>query len=205
MLQMAQEIILRLRTRVCSTIRLVAGIAETFGAPSTVVSILNKVAGEESVCCCAPSAWNQAGVQSSSSNPDEDELGDEAPAAAPPPPEVRGTARKRVMGSEVDLSGQVRMLKAEDEIEGSTYLARIIWCLGVAELDGTGPLRPADIATMILSRTTIQLEPPNVARYIRRSKPASISIAYSDKNSHYYKLNNEGHELFNRMYKIGSN
>jgi hypothetical protein len=72
----------------------------------------------------------------------------------------------------------------------------------VAELEGTGPLRPADIARMVMSRSAVSLEPPNVARYIRRSKPTSIAVAHAEGSSNFYKLNSEGHALFDGLFKI---
>jgi len=89
----------------------------------------------------------------------------------------------------------------DDAINGSTYLARIIWSLGVSELEGTGPLRPADMARMIMSRSPVSLEPPNVARYIRRSKPTCIAVDHMEGSSSFYRLNEEGRALFNEKFK----
>jgi hypothetical protein len=109
----------------------------------------------------------------------------------------RGAARRR--GGE-PVEG-VRPLKVDDAIGGSTYLARIVWSLGVAELEGTGPLRPADMARMIMSRSPVSLEPPNVARYIRRSKPTCIEVARTEGSSSYYSLNAEGRALFEELFR----
>ena len=86
--------------------------------------------------------------------------------------------------------------RSSDSINGSTYLARIIWSLGVAQMEKLGPLRPADIARMVMSRSPVSLEPPNVARYIRRSKPTCIVVDHTEGSSNFYKLNAEGKKLF---------
>lgn len=112
----------------------------------------------------------------------------------------RKAARKRVLEGDRELSSDVRPLKVDDAINGSTYLARIIWSLGVAELEQLGPLRPADIARMVMGRSPVSLEPPNVARYIRRSKPSCIVVARTEGSSSYYELNAEGREMFEQQF-----
>jgi hypothetical protein len=101
-----------------------------------------------------------------------------------------------------DLSDQIHPLKVEDAINGSTYLARIIWSLGVTELEGTGAMRPADMARMIMARSPVSLEPPNVARYIRRSKPSCIAVDHTEGSSSFYCLNDEGRALFDEKFRI---
>ena len=103
-----------------------------------------------------------------------------------------------------DVSDLVRPLKADHAINGSTYLARIIWSLGVSAMEGTGPLRPADVARMVMARSPVSLEPPNVARYIRRSKPECLSVAYTEGSSNYYKLNAQGKRLFEQHFGLAS-
>lgn len=112
-------------------------------------------------------------------------------------------AKRRPVEGDRSASQQVRPLHVEDAINGSTYLARIIWSLGVAQLEGVGPLRPADIARMVMSRSAVSLEPPNVARYIRRSKPTSIVVDHSEGGSNYYKLNSKGRKLFDDHFGKG--
>ncbi len=107
---------------------------------------------------------------------------------------------KRVVEGNKAKSAAIRALQVDDAINGSTYLARIIWSLGVAQLEGLGPLRPADIARMVMSRSAVSLEPPNVARYIRRSKPTCIVIAQKEGSSSYYKLNAAGKKLFDERF-----
>ncbi|MBW2732248.1 MAG: hypothetical protein JRH20_07620 [Deltaproteobacteria bacterium] len=109
-------------------------------------------------------------------------------------------SKKRVVEGNKAKSANVRALQVDDEIKGSTYLARIIWSLGVSQLEGLGPLRPADIARMVMSRSPVSLEPPNVARYIRRSKPTCIVIAQKEGSSSFYKLNAEGKKLFDDLF-----
>ena len=108
----------------------------------------------------------------------------------------RPAAKRRELIGNRKLSVGVRPLETSDAINGSTYLARIIWSLGVASLEGLGALRPADIARMVMSRSPVSLEPPNVARYIRRSKPTCIAIDHSEGSSNYYRLNEQGSALF---------
>ena len=119
------------------------------------------------------------------------------PAAAAPRPK---TAKRREMVGDKTRSEHVSPLKVEDAINGSTYLARIIWSLGIAELEGIGPLRPADMARMIMARSPVSLEPPNVARYIRRSKPVSITVDHKEGSSSFYRLSDAGHELFQEKF-----
>jgi len=128
-----------------------------------------------------------------------------AAEAEPPKPKAapkKRTGKRRELKGEKDATDQVKALKVEDAINNSTYLARIIWCLGVAQLEDLGPLRPADIARMIMARSPVSLEPPNVARYIRRSKPKYITVAHKEGSSSFYALNDDGLKLFEEKYKL---
>lgn len=113
---------------------------------------------------------------------------------------TKRAAKKRVVEGNKAKSAKIRPLQVDDAINGSTYLARIIWSLGVAQLEGLGPLRPADIARMVMSRSAVSLEPPNVARYIRRSKPNCITVSQAEGSSSYYKLNTVGKKLFDETF-----
>jgi hypothetical protein len=198
MLQMAQEMFKAIQDRFRSTLRVMANLAESVGVPSTVTGLFT---GKEAGCCEATEeSWAdssaRAGSEPSWSGPDEEARPDDKPrgdngrsAAA----HGRSAARAAELG--------VRPLKVDDAIGGSTYLARIIWSLGVAELEGTGPLRPADMARMIMSRSPVSLEPPNVARYIRRSKPSCIEVAHTEGSSSFYSLNAEGKALFEDLFR----
>lgn len=119
-------------------------------------------------------------------------------------PSSKGNHKKRPLEGNRTATKHVRTIAADDEIEGSTYLARIVWCLGVAELEGLGSLRPADIARMVMARSPVSLEPPNIARYIRRSKPTCIAIDHADGGSNFYKLNEEGRQFFKRQFSAAS-
>ena len=110
--------------------------------------------------------------------------------------------RKRSVTGNNQLPDGVQALQVDDAIAGSTYLARIVWALGVANLEGSGPLRPADIARMIMARSPVSLEPPNVARYIRRSNPQCLAVAHTEGSSNFYRLNAEGKRLFNEHFRI---
>ena len=123
-----------------------------------------------------------------------------APKKAAPRKKTRRATKKRVVEGNKSKSAGVKPLQVDDAINGSTYLARIIWSLGVANLEGLGPLRPADVARMVMSRSAVSLEPPNVARYIRRSKPTCIVIAQKEGSSSYYKLNAAGRKLFDEKF-----
>jgi hypothetical protein len=57
------------------------------------------------------------------------------------------------------------------------------------------------MARMIMSRSPISLEPPNVARYIRRSKPTCIVVDHTEGSSSFYKLNAEGKALFEEKFR----
>lgn len=124
------------------------------------------------------------------------------PTAEPTPAERKRTGKRRDLKGPRDSSDRVRPLKVDDAIQGSTYLARIIWSLGVADLEGMGPLRPADIARMIMARSPVSLEPPNVARYIRRSKPTYLTVVQNEGSSSFYTLSPEGQALFEEKYLI---
>jgi hypothetical protein len=199
MLQMAQDMFKVFQDHVRSTLHAMADLAESVGAPTpvtTFIQSLGKMAG--------------SGVQ--------EPTGDYTPPApqpAPPPPSasvstmpvsepsgepVRKVTKKRQAGAR-DLPDGIRALGVDDSINGSTYLARIIWSLGVADLEGNSSLRPADMARMIMARSPISLEPPNVARYIRRSKPTCIAVDHIEGSSNFYKLNAEGKTLFDDKFR----
>lgn len=218
MLQLAQDMLKMLQDRVRTTLRVVADIAESVGVPPAVTSLLgakghaDEVIGAES-CWARPTATPGAQVVS---RPAWGPTAPEKPVAEGDQPEganheapgseadrKRTGGRRRGLQGSVDLSDRVRPLRVDDEVRGSTYLARIIWSLGVAELEGTGPLRPADMARMIMSRSAVSLEPPNVARYIRRSKPTCVEVAHAEGSSNFYKLNAEGMALFEEMFGAG--
>ncbi len=209
MIQLAQDMYKVLQDRFKTTLRVVVDIAESVGVPPALTSLIPGV--EQKDDYRSEPSWTPAPapppppVQASPAviEPPADPV--EPKADTPTPAEKtkkRTGAKKRGLESSMDLSDKVRPLKVDESIKGSTYLARIIWSLGVAEMEGTGPLRPADIARMIMSRSAVSLEPPNVARYIRRSKPASIAVAYTEGNSQFYKLNDDGHALFDKTFGL---
>jgi hypothetical protein len=190
MLQLAQDMMKVLQERVRTTLGVMADLAESVGAPPAVTSMIH---GLERM---VPNDQDpMAGFQPPPPPPPRP-----APAPSPTPVEVKPEPTPAAK-KPARTKDHVRPLEVEDAINGSTYLARIVWSLGVAELEGTGPLRPADMARMIMSRSAVSLEPPNVARYIRRSKPTCIVVDHSEGNSNFYALNDEGHALFNEKFK----
>ena len=135
------------------------------------------------------------------------ESDDESPengSASAAPRGKRVSHKKRPLEGNREASSRIKRLEVDDEIGGSTYLARIVWSLGVASLEGLGPLRPADIARMVMSRSAVSLEPPNVARYIRRSKPSCIVVDRTEGSSQFYKLNSKGKKLFEEKWGPGA-
>jgi hypothetical protein len=225
MLELAQDLFKALQERFRTTLNVVADLAASMGVPPAVTALIQpreRADDTDSAPGYArsyPAAPTEASPPPPAVAPDaasvaaeeaaEEEVAESAaeePAAAPLAQESgdgdRRRARRRGLATGVDLSDRVRPLRVDDEIQGSTYLARIIWCLGVSDLEGTGPLRPADMARMIMSRSPVSLEPPNVARYIRRSKPTCIAVARSEGSSHFYKLNEEGKALFDELYGV---
>ena len=191
-----------------------AGLAESLGAPPVATTVLQRLGGldqEEDFYQGAVSPTETypgprptvdpepVPEQKVEPEPHKPEAVPE-PEAAPPAPEVvkpkRPAVKRREMVGDKTKSEHVTALKVEDAINGSTYLARIIWALGVADLEDIGPLRPADMARMIMARSPVSLEPPNVARYIRRSKPESIMIDHKEGSSSFYKLSDKGQDLF---------
>ncbi len=216
MLDLAQDMWKLLQERFRTTLRVVADLAESVGVPPSVTSLLQPSLRAEQ-------GDSEASWSTRSYAPPPPAAPTPAPAAAEPPPtpaapveaseptseesagdgaNERRAAKRRGIAAGTDLSGKVRALRVDDEVQGSTYLARIIWCLGVSDMEGTGPLRPADMARMIMSRSPVSLEPPNVARYIRRSKPTCIGVAKSEGSSHFYKLNEEGKAIFDELFRV---
>lgn len=190
MLQMAQDMLKVVQDRVRNTLHAMADFAESVGVPPTVTSLIHNLErftgnGNEEVPTYTPPPRPATDLRVA-----QPEILDEEP---------KKPAKKRA-GSR-DLPDGIRPLGVDDAVNGSTYLARIIWSLGVAELEGTGALRPADMARMIMSRSPISLEPPNVARYIRRSKPTSIAIDRTEGSSSFYKLSAEGKALFEEKFR----
>lgn len=114
---------------------------------------------------------------------------------------ARQTNKKRAVSATQQLPTGVRPLNGETEIDGSIYLARIVWALGVSRLEGTAALRPADIARLVLARSAVSFEPPNIARYIRRSQPSCISVDRVEGGSSFFKLNAEGRRLFDAHFR----
>jgi hypothetical protein len=114
----------------------------------------------------------------------------------------RTSAKKRSFAADQKLPESVRALETEMAIDGSTYLARIVWAPGVARMEAAGPLKPADIARMVMARSPVSLEPPNIARYIRRSKPTCIKVDRKEGNSSFYRLNAEGRRLFDQHFRV---
>lgn len=218
MLDLAQDMWKLLQERFRTTLRVVADLAESVGVPPSVTSLLQPLERAEREdqtswssrsyappppAAPAPTTPPTPAPIASATEASRDEAPVEAEeSAAGDGAAERRAAKKRGLAPGSDLSGKVRALRVDDEIQGSTYLARIIWCLGVSDLEGTGPLRPADMARMIMSRSPVSLEPPNVARYIRRSKPTCIGVAKSEGSSHFYKLNEEGKALFDELFRI---
>lgn len=184
MLEMAQEMFKALQDRFRSTLRVMADLAESVGVPSTVTTLL---AGRERAECCIEQPWaNRADPLAQPVVSEASGDGNSTHAMAPAAPAT---------------AAAVRALRVDDAIGGSTYLARIVWSLGVSDREGTGPLRPADMARMIMSRSPVSLEPPNVARYIRRSKPTCIEVAHTEGSSSFYTLNAEGRSLFEQLFR----
>jgi hypothetical protein len=205
MLQLAQDMLKALQERFRTTLHVVADLAESVGAPPSATSLLHRLGGVEEDFGEAPGGWEPPPPPPPAATPEpppspvsaEAEAG-VAKSPAPRKTKTTGEVRRELSGKE--LPDKVKALKADDAIEGSTYLARIIWSLGVSDREGIGPLRPADIAKMIMARSPISLEPPNVARYIRRSKPTCIVVDHKEGSSSFYKLNDEGQSLFERNF-----
>lgn len=192
MIQMAQDMFKVFQDHVRNTIHAVADLAESVGAPTPVTTFI------------------QGLERFTGGNHDQAAITYTAPPTTQPSPppvittsptESREEPAKRKVGKKRHLPDGIRTLEVDDAINGSTYLARIIWSLGVADLEGVGPLRPADMARMIMGRSPISLEPPNVARYIRRSKPTCIAVDHTEGSSNFYKLNAEGKLLFEEKYR----
>lgn len=210
MFERAQEMVKVLHDRVKTTLSVVADLAESMGVPSTVTSFLHKGNGEsaDNCCCCTSSSeFTQTNYREN----DESDSPSWAPSASEKietqmPDESfqqkKKIGKKRGLVGEKDLSDRVKPLEVDDAINNSTYLARIIWCLGVANLEGSGPLRPADIARMVMSRSPVSLEPPNIARYIRRSNPTTIEIDHVEGSSNFYKLSPEGQAIFEKHFGL---
>jgi hypothetical protein len=195
MLQMAQDMMKVFQERLGTTLDTMADLAESVGVPP-VASLIH---GLRRIACGDGEEYDSPPPSATPGRTPQEPI-----VAAPVPPVVqvdsKRPAKKRGAGSR-DLPQAVRALTVDDAINGSTYLARIIWSLGVSELEGTGPLRPADMARMIMSRSPVSLEPPNVARYIRRSKPTCIAVDHTEGSSSFYRLNEEGRTLFNEKFK----
>jgi hypothetical protein len=207
MIQLAQDMYKLLQDRFRNTLRMVVGLAESVGAPSIVTSLLQGL--DRSQERESPDYWSEPSRSSAEVTYDSAAVERAAPEMAPHASEDVLSAEKRPIGNKkrgletpVDLSDSVRPLKVDDVIDGSTYLARIIWTLGVAKLEGIGPLRPADMARMIMSRSPVSLEPPNVARYIRRSKPSCIIVDHMEGSSSFYALSAEGDALFDEKFRL---
>jgi len=210
MIELAQDMIKALQERLRATIHVAADLAESVGVPPTVTSILHRIGGLENEFDGGFDGGFDATYQPPPPPPPPAPAPVVKEAAAPTPPAPKpkpapakpkkrsGDKRRELSGKE--LPKNVRPLKADDAVKGSTYLARIIWSLGVSELEDIGPLRPADIAKMIMARSPISLEPPNVARYIRRSKPTTITVDHKEGNSSFYKLTAKGHGLFKEKF-----
>ncbi len=195
MLQMAQDMLKVLQDRFRTTLRVMADLAESVGVPPAFTSML---AGRERADVVADESWTTPVREPVPPPPAPEPSASAEPEAEEEP---RRASRKRGLGAGSELSEKIRALKVDDEVKGSTYLARILWSLGVAELEGTGALRPADMARMIMSRSAVSLEPPNVARYIRRSKPTCIKVARSEGSSNFYELNDEGRAIFDELFR----
>ena len=199
MLQMAQDTLKHFQDHVRTTLHTMADFAESVGVPPTVTSFIH-------------------GLERFTGGNDHDVAATYVPPPAPitvtpvppirttpaPTPEATDEARPRKPARKRggrDLPQGIRALGVDDAINGSTYLARIIWSLGVSDLEGTRAQRPADMARMIMSRSPISLEPPNVARYIRRSRPTCIAVDRTEGSSSFYKLNAEGKALFGDKFR----
>lgn len=205
MLTLAQDMFKVLQDRFRTTMTVMADLAESVGVPPTVTSLihgLERMAGpaDSEPMYAPPPPPAPAPVMAPMSTPATAPV--VAEPAPPAEPKKRPTGKKRGLVGAKDLSDRVRPLEVDDAINGSTYLARIIWSLGVASLEGTGPLRPADMARMIMARSPVSLEPPNVARYIRRSKPSCIAVDHVEGNSNFYKLSDEGVALFEDKFGL---
>ena len=195
------------------TFQVAAGLAESLGAPPVATSVLQRLGGldqeedyyqgavspTEAYAGPRPTAGPEPVPDQKARQPEP--VPDQKARQPEPVPDraakpKRPAVKRREMVGDKSRSQHVAPLKVEDAINGSTYLARIIWALGVAALEDIGPLRPADMARMIMARSPVSLEPPNVARYIRRSKPESIMIAHKEGSSSFYKLSAKGQDLF---------
>jgi hypothetical protein len=206
MLELAQEMYKLLQDRFRTTLRVVADLAESVGVPPKVTSLLHGI--ERADTTSRTAGWVEVSTPvASTSDPRPPVEVEETPPAQPaqkvaPPARRRNHSKRRRLEGSMDLSDNVQRLEVDDAINGSTYLARIVWTLGVAQMEGIGPLRPADMARMIMSRSAVSLEPPNVARYIRRSNSSCIIVDHTEGSSNFYALSAEGLALFNEKYLL---
>lgn len=222
MLELAQDLWKVFQPRFCGMIHNIREWAEALGVPRPFTALLYRLEclaqtrNQETGSLQFYSAPNPGASSPfleksipSSSPVSSDEGNSSQSQFAPAPTTIerkKPSNKRRIVGAPANLSNKVRPLKPDDAIDGSTYLARIVWSLGVAELEGLGALRPADIARLIMSRSPVSLEPPNVARYIRRNKPTSIRIDHIEGSSNFYTLNEEGRALFKDKFRLkGSN
>jgi type IV secretory pathway VirB10-like protein len=211
MFKRAQDMMEMVQDRFRTTMRVVADLAESVGVPPSVTSLLQPKNGEdqweikehqaaEAPRATAPEA--SPPVPAETAKPTAPEQSPKAEAKEEADDGKKLANKRRPVVGDRERSKGVRTLEVDDAIDGSTYLARIIWSLGVADLEGLGPLRPADIARMVMSRSAVSLEPPNVARYIRRSKPTTITVDRVEGGSNFYKLNDKGEKLFQDNFAL---
>lgn len=216
MLQKAQNLIKELQDRAKTTIQVVADLAESIGVPTTLTSFLHSNEkwsnDQETIEDAEIVATEQkkeapvepmAAVEPISKAKKTEPKKERTPSKAKTTKKKASKARSKKRAVEGDRSktADVKALEVDDAINGSTYLARIIWSLGIAQLEGLGPQRPADIARIVMSRSAVSLEPPNIARYIRRSKPTCITVAHTEGSSSFYKLNAQGKRIFEESFK----
>ena len=203
MFKRAQDMLGMAKDGVRNTLRVVADLAESVGVPQSVTSLINRDEGNGHDVERWSTEQQPAPppVTPSAVAPQPAPTIEQSTEAETPKPR-RTTGKRRPVVGDRDRSKGIRPLEVDDAIGGSTYLARIIWSLGVADLEGLGPQRPADIARMVMSRSAVSLEPPNVARYIRRSKPTTIAVDHQDGGSNFYKLNASGKKLFQENFGL---
>jgi hypothetical protein len=91
-------------------------------------------------------------------------------------------------------------LPTDIKVQGSAYVVRVLWALEIAFRAGIGPLIPTRIAEMICNYGNVQVEPTNVAKFIRlQNRVGDYSHLWRESPKGHYSISSVGRDKLHSL------
>jgi Cdc6-like AAA superfamily ATPase len=92
--------------------------------------------------------------------------------------------------------------------KGAKYLPRVLWVLEIARQAKINDLSASKMAELINKYGLVQVEPTNIAKFLRNNKKAEnfqdLWIENSFGKQHFYEISKEGQELYEKLFNCSN-